>query len=123
MRKNKIDVISLPIEFDKTKIDTRYRFVIAVVKRAKELHQGAMPKIATRARKVTTAALEEILSGAVRVLTGEAAVKAEKEAGKLTYENMMDEARQKVSFPDKPTDLEKDLEDYLRQKTVSNGEH
>ncbi len=122
MRKNKTDVISLPIEFDKTKIDSRYRFVIAVIKRAKELHQGAMPKIATKARKVTTAALEEILAGAVRVLTGEAAVKAEKEAGKLTYENMMDEARQKVSFPDKPTDLEKDIEDYLRQKSVTTGE-
>ncbi len=116
MRKDKMDVISLPVEFGGKKIDSRYRLVIAVIKRAKELHQGVIPKIATKAHKVTTAALEEVISGSVRVLTGEAAVEAEKAAGKLTYENMMDEATQKVSFPDKPTDFEKDLEVYLRQK-------
>ncbi len=118
MRKDKTDVISLPVEFDRSKIDSRYRFVVAVIKRAKELHQGAVPAMPTRARKVTTAAIEEVLCGVVRVLTGEAALKAEKEAGKLTYENMMDEARQKVSFPDKPTDLRKDLEEFLAGKNV-----
>ncbi|NOZ69086.1 MAG: DNA-directed RNA polymerase subunit omega [Deferribacteres bacterium] len=118
MRKDKMDVISLPVEFDRSEIDSRYRFVVAVIKRAKELHQGAVPEMPTRARKVTTAAIEEVLCGAVRVLTGEAALEAEKAAGKLTYENMMDEAKQKVSFPDKPTDLRKDLEDFLLRKTV-----
>lgn len=114
--KDKLDVISLPVEFDEGKIDSRYRLVIAVIKRAKELHYGKLPVIDTKARKVTTAALEEAASGSLRVLTGEAAVKAEEEAGRLTHDKMMDEATQKVSFPEQLTELEKDLEEYLRQK-------
>ncbi len=61
-------------------------------------------------------ALEEVLSGSVRVLTGEAAVKAKKEAKRLTYEDMMDEAKQKESLPEDLTELEKDLKVYLREK-------
>jgi DNA-directed RNA polymerase omega subunit len=116
MRRGNTDVISLPVELDGKEIDSKFRLVIAVIKRAKELHQGAMPTISTKARKVTTAALEEVVSGSVRVLTGEAAVKAEEEAGKLTYEKMIDEAEQKVSLPENLTELEKDVKDYLRQK-------
>ena len=125
MRKDKIkdnlDVISLPVEFDEKIIDSRYRLVIAVIKRAKELHQGEMPVMDTKARKVTTAALEEAVSGCLRVLTGEAAVKAEEEAERLTDNGMMDEATQKVSFPEQLTELEKDLEEYLRQKDKVDG--
>ncbi len=115
MGKDNIDIVSLPVEFDEKKIDSRFRLVIAVIKRAKELQQGAMPKIATKAEKITTRALEEVIFGSVYVLTGEVAVKAEEEAGKLTYEIMMDEAKQKVSTPEKLTELEKDLKDYLSQ--------
>ncbi len=121
MQKDKLDVVSLPVEFDEGKLDSRYRLVIAVIKRAKELHQGAIPRIATRAKKVTTAALEEVVSGSIRVLTGEAAVKAEEKAGRLTHEKMMDEATQKVSFPEQLTELEKDLAEYLRQKEKVDG--
>ena len=121
MQKDKLDVISLPVEYDEEKFDSRYRLVIAVIKRAKELHQGAMPRIATRARKVTTAALEEAVSGYVSVLTGGAAVKAMEEAEKLIGKGMMDEATQKVSFPEQLTELEKDLEDYLRRKDKVEG--
>ncbi len=116
MRKDSLDVISLPVELDGGKIDSIFRLVIAVIKRAKELHQGALPKIPTKARKVTTAALEEAVSGSLQVLTGEAAVKAEETAGKLTYNKMMDEAAQKASMPESRTELEKDLEVYLSQK-------
>jgi hypothetical protein len=105
MIRGNTDVISLPVELDGKEIDSKFRLVI-----------GAMPTISTKARKVTTAALEEVVSGSVRVLTGEAAVKAEEEAGKLTYEKMIDEAEQKVSLPENLTELEKDVKDYLRQK-------
>ncbi len=116
MRKDNMDVISLPVELDGEKIDSTYRLVMAVIKRAKELHKGAMPKIATRARKVTTAALEEVFTGSVRVLTGKAALEAEKAAGKLTYDKMMDEAEQKASMPESRTELEEELETFLRKK-------
>jgi len=116
MQKDNIDVVSLPVEFDGKKIDSTFRLVIAVIKRAKELHQGAQPKISTKARKVTTVALEEAVSGSLQVLTGKAAVEAEKAAGKLTYKKMMDEAEQKESLPEDKSELEKDLDVYLSQK-------
>lgn len=116
MRKDNMDVVSLPVEFDREKIDSIFRLVIAVIKRSKELHEGAMPRVTTKAQKVTTVALEEVASGSMRVFTGEAAIKAEKEAGKLSYEKMMDEAEQKESLTEDKSELEKDLEIYLRQK-------
>ncbi|GBD96495.1 MAG TPA: DNA-directed RNA polymerase subunit omega [Nitrospirae bacterium] len=121
MRKNDADVISLPVEFDRKKIDTRFRLVIAVTKRAKDLFYGEMPVIATNSRKVTTVALEEVISGCVNVLTGEAALKAGEEAERLTHTTIMDEAEQKVSFPEKLTELEKDLEEYLRKKVETGS--
>ncbi len=121
MQKDILDVISLPVEFDEDKFGSRYRLVMAVIKRAKELHQGVMPRIATKATKVTTAALEEAVSGYLSVLTGEAAVKAMEKAERLTDKGIVDEAKQKVSFPEQLTELEKDLEEYLRQKNKVDG--
>ena len=111
-----MDVVSQPFEDDKKKVDNRYRFVIAVAKRARQLYNGAMPRISTKAKKLTTLALEELVSGSVRVLSGEAALKAQEEAKKLPYQEIMDEAKQKVSHPEALTELEKDLKVYLRKK-------
>lgn len=108
--------ISLPVEYDKKKIDGRYGLVIAVAKRARALCQGAQPKIASKAKKMTTIALEEVCSGSVNILTGEAAIKAREEAKRLTYESMIDEAKQKEAVPEDLTDLEKDLKVYLHEK-------
>jgi DNA-directed RNA polymerase omega subunit len=116
-----MDVISIPVEYDEKKIDGRYRLVVAVLKRAKELYQDAMPKISSNSAKMTTVALEEIISGKVRVLTGKDAIKAKEEAGKLTYDDMMDEAKQKASLPEELTKLEKDLKVYLHKKDKMNS--
>jgi DNA-directed RNA polymerase omega subunit len=121
MQKDNIDVVSLPVEFDEKIIDSRFRLVIAVIKRAKELQLGEIPRVTTKAQKVTTVALEEVASGSMRVLTGEAAIKAEEEAGKLSYEKMMDEAEQKESLPEDKSELEKDLEVFLRQKEKTDN--
>lgn len=111
-----MDLISLPIEFDKKKIDCRYSLVIAVTKRAKELYQGAQPKIATKAKKMTTIAFEEIITNTICILTGDEAIKAREETKKLTYEDMIDEAGQKESLPEDLTELEKDVKVYLHGK-------
>lgn len=118
---NNMDVISLPIELNDKNIDSKYRFVIAAIKRAKELSRGELPRIATRAKKITTLAVEEVLSGSVRVLTGEAAVKAE-EAGKIAHEKMMDEAAQKESMPESRLEIEKEVEVFLRTKEETDTE-
>lgn len=117
-----MDLISLPVEFDKKKIDGRYRLVMAVSKRAKKLYQGSAPTIASKAKKMTTVALEEVISGSVSILTGEEAMKAREEAKKLSYEHMMDEAKQKESLPEDMSELEKDVKTYLHEKSEAESE-
>ncbi len=112
-----MDIISLPISYDKEKIDGTYRLVIAAVKRAKNLSQGSLPKIPSKAQKITTLAIEEVSSGAVQFLTGEEAIKASEEVKKLTHKQMMDEAQQKESMPEDMSELEKDLKVYLSEKS------
>ncbi len=110
-----MDVISLPIEFDKKKIDGYYRLVIASVKRAKDLSRGAMPRLQSKARKVTTRALEEVISNAVDIITGEDAVKAIEEEKRLSYKRLLDEKQRETSAEDL-TELEKDLKVYLAER-------
>src|SRR4030067_1822810 len=114
-----MDIISLPIEYDKKKIDGNYRLVIAAVKRAKDLSQGLLPTKTSKAKKITTLSLEEVVSGTLNILTGDAAVKANEEAKKLVHKRMMDEAQQKETMPEDLTELEKDLKVYLSEKTES----
>jgi DNA-directed RNA polymerase subunit omega len=116
-----MNLISLPVEVDKKKIDGRYRLVLAVAKRARELYQGAQPKVTSKAKKIAIIALEEVISNSVCVLTGEAAVKAKEKAKRLTYEDMIDEAKQKKNFSDDLTELEKDLKVYLYEKGVKDN--
>ena len=111
-----MDIITLPIQYDKKKIDGAYRLVIASVKRAKALSQGSLPVISSKAQKITTLGIEEVATGAVKVLIGEEAVKASEEAKKLTHKKMMDEAQQKETMPEDMTELEKDLKVYLSEK-------
>jgi DNA-directed RNA polymerase omega subunit len=122
MRKDNMDIISLPIELEDNKCNSRYRLVIAAIKRANQLQQGAVPKMTTKAKNVATVAIKEILAGSVSILTGDAAVKAMEEAGKLPYKNVMDEATRKASLPDEPTDLEKEVVEYLRQRDKTDIE-
>lgn len=111
-----MDVISLPIEIDKEKMDGYFRLVVATVKRAKALAQGAQPVLESKAQKVTIRALEEVLSDKVQILTGEAAVKAEDEAVKFVHKNIMDEARQKEEMSEDMTVLEKDLKVFMSER-------
>jgi DNA-directed RNA polymerase omega subunit len=114
-----VDIISLPIECNNEKIDGTYRLVVAAVKRAKDLSDGALPTIKTKAQKITTLAIEEVALGSVNVLTGEEAVIASEEARKLTQKKMMDEAQQKETMPEDMSELEKDLKIYLSEKSES----
>lgn len=111
-----MDLISLPVICDKKKFDGRYRLVIAASKRARMLFQGAQPRIATKAKKLTTLSIEEVVSDSMRILTGETAIKAKEEAKKLSYESLIDEAKQKEAIPEDLTEIEKDLKVFLHQK-------
>ncbi|GAB4540492.1 MAG: DNA-directed RNA polymerase subunit omega [Thermodesulfovibrionia bacterium] len=110
-----MDIISLPIELDKKKIDGRYRLVIAAVKRAKELSKGAMPLTQSKAKKVTTRALEEVLLEKLEILTGEEAIKAIEEEKRLSFKRLLEEKHKEIAAEDL-TELEKDLKVYLAER-------
>ena len=114
-----MDIISLPIECKNENIDGTYRLVISSVKREKDLSEGSLPAIKSKAQKITTLAVEEGARGEIQVLTGEEAVVASEEAKKLTQKKMMDEAQQKETMPEDMTELEKDLKMYLSEKSES----
>ncbi|HEX9743436.1 MAG TPA: DNA-directed RNA polymerase subunit omega [Nitrospiraceae bacterium] len=75
-----IDAISLLPEYDHSKIDSRYRLVIATSQRAKHLMQGSRPIRQSQFSKATSIALEEMLHQEVPFLTGKEARQAIKEA-------------------------------------------
>ncbi len=116
-----MDIISLPIETDNEEIDGTYRLVIASIQRAKDLSEGALPKKASKANKITTLAIEEVASGKVNLLKGKAAVLARAESKKNTTKRMMDEAQQKETMPEDVSELEKDLKVYLSEKGDANS--
>lgn len=110
---SKLDIISLPIEFDKKKFGSRYRLAIMAVQRATELSLGALPHIDKKAKKVTTTALLEILSGKIDYITGVEAQKAKERIEKIDIKKLLEDKRK--TLPD-ITELEKDLKIYLHEK-------
>jgi DNA-directed RNA polymerase subunit omega len=110
-----MDIISLPIEYDRNKIDGRYRVVAIAAQRAKELSFGVKPKIKTKAKKITSVAIEETISYSIEFLTGEQAKKAKEEARKFDYRRLLEE-REKEVVVEEVTELEKDLKVYLHEK-------
>jgi len=110
-----MDIISLPLEYDTNKIDGRYRVVAIASQRAKELALGVKPKIKTKAKKITSIAIEETVSGSIEFLTGEEAKKAKEEDKKFDYRRLLEE-REKAVAGEEATELEKDLKVYLHEK-------
>ncbi|MEN2994310.1 MAG: DNA-directed RNA polymerase subunit omega [Thermodesulfovibrio sp.] len=108
-----IDIISLPIEIDRTKIDSRYRLALIAAQRAAELSLGATPKIEKKGKKVTTTALLEILSNKIEYITGEEALKAKEKIDQIDVKKLLEDKRRAI--PDL-TELEKDLKTYLHTK-------
>lgn len=108
-----MDIISLPVEYDKKKIESRYRLVAIAAQRARELSLGATQKIQTKAKKVTTTALLEAISGNIEFITGEEAVIAREKAEKIDYKKLIEEKRKPI---EDISELEKDLKVYLHEK-------
>ncbi|MBI4689906.1 MAG: DNA-directed RNA polymerase subunit omega [Nitrospirae bacterium] len=107
--------MSLPVEIDEKKIDGRYRLVMIASQRAKELSFGAKPKIQSKAKKITTLAIEEAMSEKLEFVVGEEARKAREEARKFDYRRLIEEKKREAT-PEELTELEKDLKVYLHEK-------
>jgi len=46
-------------------VDSKFRFITVAAQRAKQLQNGAKPRVETRSRKSTRVAIEEALAGAI----------------------------------------------------------
>lgn len=110
-----MDIISLPVEIDKTVFDGKFRFATIIAQRAKELAFGATPKIQTKSKKAVTIAIEEAMSGKLEFLIGEEAKKAGREAKKFDYKKYL-ESKRKEGTSEDLSELEKDLKIYLHEK-------
>jgi DNA-directed RNA polymerase omega subunit len=110
-----MDIISLPIDYDRNKIDGRFRIIQIAAQRAKELAVGVSPRVKTRAKKITTVALEETIGNTVEFLIGEEAKKAKEEAKRFDYRKLLEEKKREISGEDL-TEFEKDLKVYLHEK-------
>jgi len=71
-----MNFLSLPIEMGDSRIDSRYRLVIAAGQRVRQLMEGNRPYIESRYVKETTRAIEEVLSGKADIIFGQEALKA-----------------------------------------------
>jgi DNA-directed RNA polymerase subunit omega len=108
-----VDIITLPIEYDKKKIESKYRLAVIASQRARELAFGAEPRIAKRARMISTTSLLETLAGEIKFLTGPEAVAALEKHEKIDFRKMIEDKKKSMTDI---SELEKDLKNYLHEK-------
>lgn len=111
-----MDIITLPIEHDKEKIESKYRLVVIAAQRARELSLGAEPKLQLKTGKVTTTALLETISNSIEFITGDEAAVAREQAEKMDFKKMIEDKRRPM---EDLSDLEKDLKVYLHEKEAT----
>jgi DNA-directed RNA polymerase subunit omega len=46
-------------------VDSKFRFITVAAQRAKQLQNGAKPRVETRSRKATRLAMQEVLANAI----------------------------------------------------------
>jgi DNA-directed RNA polymerase subunit omega len=108
-----VDIINLPIEYDKKKIESKYRLAVIASQRARELAFGAEPRIAKRARMISTTSLLEALAGEIKFLTGEEAAEALAKAEKIDFRKLIEDKKKSITDI---SELEKDLKTYLHER-------
>lgn len=114
-----MDIISLPIEYDKKKIDSRYRLVIIASQRGRELYLGAKPRISEKTKKITTTAILESITNKIEFITGREAALAIEKAEKVDYRKLIEEKRRPIVDL---SSLEKDLKVYLHERETVERE-
>lgn len=108
-----MDIITLPIEYDKKKIESKYRLAVIASQRSRELALGAQPRITKKAKMISTTALLETLSGDIKFLIGEKAAAALEKADKIDFKKLIEDKRKSITDI---SELEKDLKTYLHER-------
>lgn len=104
------DIISLPIELNDKIVDSRFRLVHAAAQRVRQLCAGEPAVVDTRSIKEPTIALEEAVSGRLRVLHGEEAKKARED-----FEKQREQAKIQEELSAKEEEIRRELSVYLQE--------
>jgi DNA-directed RNA polymerase subunit omega len=92
-----LDVIKLPIEYSKDKIDSRFRLVLVCAQRARQLSEGSPVLVKSKYVKNITLALEEAIEGKLKYLTGEDARRAREFEYRMRRERMARESMEEAA--------------------------
>ena len=71
-----MDIIKLPIEYGNDQFDSRFRLVLVVAQRGRQLTEGSPALVKRKYVKNISLALEEAIEGKLKYLTGEDAKRA-----------------------------------------------
>lgn len=115
-----MEIVSLPIVFEKERLDSRFRLVVVATERARKLINGAKPCVPLRYLKESTVALEEIISCDVEIVKGKDARKAIRDA--------MEQKELKAAGPQEAVEedevkkeIEKELGNYVNDAEGGAG--
>jgi len=111
-----MDIITLPIEYDKKKIESKYRLAVIASQRARELAFGAEPRVAKKTQKISTVSLLETISGEIKFVIGEKAAEAREKADKIDFRKLIEDKRKAITDI---SELEKDLKTYLHERETT----
>lgn len=119
-----MEIIELPINFNETSLDSRYRLVVIGAQRARQLMEGARASEHTKYAKATTVALEEFLNGELTFVTGKDARLAQRDARKKREELMRRRAlleREEEISAEIKKDLTVYIDDSARRAAETSG--
>lgn len=103
-----MDLIELPLKYDESKIDGRFRLVAIANQRARQLVEGLRATVQTKYVKPTTVALQEIMGGGIEFLTGKDARQASKEARRVR-----EEANRRALMEEDSQEIKRDLSVFV----------
>ncbi len=113
-----MNIVALPVEYDRKHIESKYRLVVIAAQRARELSLGAKEKIPTKSKKVSTSAIIETVSGEIEFLIGDEAVAEMEKTEKFDYKKLLEEKRRPL---EDLSELEKDLRVYLHERDAAES--
>ncbi len=113
-----MNIVALPVEYDRKHLESKYRLVVIAAQRARELSLGAKEKIPTKSKKVSTSAIIETVSGEIEFLIGDEAVAEMEKTEKFDYKKLLEEKRRPL---EDLSELEKDLRVYLHERDAAES--
>ena len=116
-----MEIVSLPVVFNKSRIDSRFRMVILATERAKQIINGAKPTIQSRYLKSNTTALEELSVSPVNYATGKPARKALQEAVAQKIAKEMRVPGEAGDEDEVKKEIEKDLGVYIPEEGMDES--